>query len=506
METDFNKTEDDELIKRLYLVKNDPWEFSKYVYTLDEQDRDNPVKRFPYEEDYIKYFIRIWQKYNLLLVPKSRRMKASWTSLMLQLWLTMFHRGVHTAITSKKEEDADFLLKERIKFMYENLDSKALPREFLPPMQYKEGLITFPTIHSKLQGFPQASDAMRQFTLSSIFADEFAFWPKAAETYKAAKPTLEGGGRFLGISSAAPGFMRQLVFDMEKVDSKRQPPKDVKRPMEGIQLWQNPKNKFWVFRLHYRADPLKRTNEWKEGAKAGVPIKDWNQEYEIQWDVYEGTPVYEDFVESIHGYQGRFRPKVGIPILRGWDFGLTPACICAQLYEEILDVFMEYCELNMGLIRFMEKVKTDFNPQYPYWANTPGMLYDFIDPAGFNRHDDDEKSNAEYMAEQGLEVMGGAISWEERRTEMEKWLVKFRKGKACFRISIDHCPRLVEGFKGGYRYSEKDMYKDLNKIRPEKNAFSHPHDGLQYIATGIDRLIESFVNEIPDMAYSFTGR
>ena len=34
-------------------LRNDPWEFSKYVFTKDESDKKNPIKRFPYQLQYL---------------------------------------------------------------------------------------------------------------------------------------------------------------------------------------------------------------------------------------------------------------------------------------------------------------------------------------------------------------------------------------------------------------------------------------------------------------------
>jgi hypothetical protein len=59
----------------------------------------------------------------------------------------------------------------------------------------------------------QGEHQMRQLSATAIFADEFAFWEHARQTYTAARPTIEGTGRFTGVSSAHPGFFKDLVFD-----------------------------------------------------------------------------------------------------------------------------------------------------------------------------------------------------------------------------------------------------------------------------------------------------
>lgn len=48
-------------------------------------------------------------------------------------------------------------------------------------------------------------------------------------------------------------------------------------------------------------------------------------------------------------------------------------------------------------------------------------------------------------------------------------------------------PVLYEGYVKGYKYEEK---KDgsIDRTKPVKNRFSHPHDANQYIALVLDRL------------------
>jgi hypothetical protein len=89
-----------------------------------------------------------------------------------------------------------------------------LPLDVLPrPIRYGFARLSFLDNDSTIVGIAQGSDQARQYTFTAYLADEFAFWERAGETYAALLPTLEGGGRFTGCSSAAPGFMEQLVHD-----------------------------------------------------------------------------------------------------------------------------------------------------------------------------------------------------------------------------------------------------------------------------------------------------
>lgn len=198
--------------RRLQLVRTDPWEFLKVVFTLDPADKINPIKRFPVHLDYLKYYTRLWQKYPKILVPKSRRMKMSWINICLYTWDTAFHIGRHNAFVSKKEDDSDDLV-EKAKFVLEHLDFEVFPKEFVPKIEKTFNSLSFPEINSKIEGYPSGADQLRQYTFSGILADEMAFWDEAEKMYSAAVPTLEGGGRFTGVSSPAPGFFKKLVND-----------------------------------------------------------------------------------------------------------------------------------------------------------------------------------------------------------------------------------------------------------------------------------------------------
>jgi len=200
-------------IEKLSLYRSDPWAFlSECVYTLDQTDEKEPIKKFPSHLLYLKLYVKVWQREKLIAVPKSRRMYMSWVNIALYLWDTMFHIGRANAFVSKKEDDADDLIK-RAKFILEHIPEDKIPKELIPKHQYIFGQLRFPEIESTIRGFPQGADQLRAFTFSGILGDEMAFWTEAQKMYAASFPTLEGGGRFTAISSAAPGFFKRLVFD-----------------------------------------------------------------------------------------------------------------------------------------------------------------------------------------------------------------------------------------------------------------------------------------------------
>lgn len=504
----FRSTE--ELAQRLLRIKLDPLEFLKAVRTKDEADSDAPIKPFPYWKPHLRLYVKLWHKEKLVLVPKSRRMLMSWTNVALYVW-DVLYGGLnrHEAFVSKKEKDADDLV-GRAEFIYDHLDPELIPRETLPKKNRTFCKLEFPELGSKISGFPQGADQLRQYGFSGILGDEMAFWEKAQAMYSGSLPTIQGAdgsikGRFTGISSPAGGFFKKMVFDqLEKtedahVEDTRNKPVC---PLPGVEVWRNPKNGFVVYQLHYSADEDKRGKEFEKQLRSGMPLAQYLQEYELHWDSFSGFPVYRDFETKIHVNED-IGPEQGLPLLRGWDFGLTPACVIAQLQDDRLVVLREFTEENMGIDRFSDLVLGQLNQLYPTWSDHGRDYVDFIDPSGAFRKDTDEDTCARVLQSKGINTIPGPVTWEERRSGVEKYLTKWSDGKPNFLISAVNAPTLVRGFRGGYRYPEKAIEIEPAKIRPLKDEHSHAHDALQYIASRTNTITRKRIVEIPRMAYGF---
>jgi len=496
-----------EPLERYLFFQENSWAFLTHcVYTLDQVDRKTPVKLLP-DRQYAEMYAKIWQKYPLIAVPKTRRMTMSWYTIGLFVWDTLFHSGRFNAFVSKKEDDADELVK-RAKFIIEHIPQDMIPRELIPKAVQKFNWLEFPEINSKIQGFPQGADQLRQFTFSGIFGDESAFWEQAQEFYAASFPTIDGGGRMTLVSSPAPGFFKKICFDaidrIGEVNVDEFHP-EFSRPMEGVRIWKNKKNRFLIFELHYTADPLKRDPSYKESIKNSMPLMEYLREYELQWDTFSGYPVYPEF-SRLHLLEEEPTPQAGLPMLIGFDFGLTPAAVIGQLQEDTLVIFEEIVEINMGAVRFAPKVAQHIRLKYPSFSDLGKNWRCFIDPAGLNRSETDESTCAQVLGETGFVVAPGPVAWEQRRKAVVHFLQKMNKTGPGFRIYPRHAPMLVKGFEGGYKFDEKYADKEPNKLRPIKNAYSHPHDALQYLCDGVKVLTTTLQRDIPRPYYSINSR
>jgi hypothetical protein len=208
--------------------------------------------------------------------------------------------------------------------------------------------------------------------------------------------------------------------------------------------------------------------------------KEWIKVYACaQWGtISAGKPVYSEWNDDLHCRE--VKPYVGLPLLVGFDYGLTPACVVGQVTPRgQLRVFADLLGNDMGIRQFArDSVK-------PFLAmNFPGYKIQATgDPAGNRRADSDEKTCFMELAEAGIPAMP-AITNEflARREAVAAYLTKLIDGEPG--LAVNPSARLIrKGFNGGYHYKRvqvtgDERYRDV----PEKNDYSHPHDALQYMA------------------------
>ncbi len=493
-----------EALEKYIYYKNNKWAYiTECVFTKDEVDQTSPIKLLP-NKDYLRLYTKIWEMCPLLAVPKTRRMTFSWTTIGLYTHDFIFKPVRSFAFVSKKEDDANELVM-RAKFILDHIPEDKISRQLIPTYHSKFNYLWAPEVDSKIQGFPQGADQLRQFTFSGVFGDESAFWDQAEEFYSATFPTIDGGGRMTLVSSVAPGFFKRLCFDAMDVKGDvnvAEYTPDYKVPMQGVRLWMNPKNKFVVLEIHYSSDPTKRDPSYKESIKNSMPLQQYLREYELNWDTYSGHPVYPEF-SDIHIINEEPKPSPGLPLLIAFDFGLTPAAVIAQHEGRVTTLFKEFTAVNMGAERFVPMVVAQLRLLFPTHSDLKKNWKCWVDPSGFNRNDNDERKTAMTVAQGGFNPMPGPITWEGRRKSVADALGRLDKGKPAFQIYEKGCPVSVKGFKGGYHYPEKNVDVAPDKLRPIKNMASHPHDCIQYILSGVQNIrVDQEGLGIPTPSYS----
>jgi len=193
--------------KELKQLPYDPWAFvTECVYTMDEHafaEGVEPVKRFP-NKAYLREAVYYWANNDRTRWEKSRQLMVTWLMAALHLHAVLIARGIRVAWQSKKFEDANSMLRDRLWFIYEHIP----PIYRVPRARCVNGAIE--VFHDKGTRVPtsqivaaaQGEDQLRQYTFTRIVSDEFAFQEQQDLSYAAMRPTVDGGGCLTIISTS----------------------------------------------------------------------------------------------------------------------------------------------------------------------------------------------------------------------------------------------------------------------------------------------------------------
>lgn len=197
--------------------------------------------------------------------------------------------------------------------------------------------------------------------------------------------------------------------------------------------------------------------------------------------IRDGKPVYPEFNDALHCVD--IEPNKGSRVIRGWDFGLSPACIWTQVLPDgRWLIFDELVADNIDIYSFADAVEQHQSINHP-WIKKP---LDIGDPAGqarsANVRPTDEKSCFDILRGKGIAIEPGEQTVVLRIGSVRHALQNMVAGKPRAALH-SRCKMLRKGFQGRYQYrriqvsGSSERYQDV----PDKNEYSHPHDALQYV-------------------------
>jgi hypothetical protein len=194
--------------------------------------------------------------------------------------------------------------------------------------------------------------------------------------------------------------------------------------------------------------------------------------------VVEGKPVYPEYNDAVHFNPDLFGPLKGFKILRGWDFGRTPACSLSYVDAKgRWRVFDELTSQDMGIDEFGDIAKKHCAQEYP------GVHFvDYCDPSGFYKGDKDDSTCAQILSAKGIDVEPGLQNPTIRINSVSRALRGMIGGLPEFQIG-PKCKMLRKGFQGAYCYRRKQVSGEVYTDVPDKGPTSHVHDSLQYVGT-----------------------
>ena len=210
--------------------------------------------------------------------------------------------------------------------------------------------------------------------------------------------------------------------------------------------------------------------------------------------IRDGKPIYPEYNDQLHC--GPVKPIGGIPIALGWDFGLTPACVIAQLTAtgqlRIIDEL--FCE-DMGIRQFAREV---VKPHLAQNFRGYKIAFSIADPAGvagegegrsaigiLNDDTPDDGALIEPI-NLGFTTDPAPTNDPTKRIDAVKGFLSklVDSGRPGYLID-KRCKNLRKGKMGKYQYKRIQVGGEARyRDKPDKNKYSHSADAEQYLALG----------------------
>lgn len=192
-----------------------------------------------------------------------------------------------------------------------------------------------------------------------------------------------------------------------------------------------------------------------------------------------GSAVFRDsYTHEFHSMP-ELMPIPGRPLIVGQDFGRDPWSVICQLDHRGRFLVLEEVEgTNVGL---EQHIALNLRPRL-YDKRYTGLPVAVIgDPSGVAKSSLYEETSFDMLKREGFVAFPAPTNdLDPRLRAVESFLLQQVGGKAVFLVDRSRCPTIVQGLRGGYRFSK--MKGGRRKPTPDKNAYSHPMDALQYAA------------------------
>lgn len=254
----------------------------------------------------------------LTIILKARQLGISWLCCSYALWLCLFQSGKTVLLYSQGQDEANEMLR-RIKVLHERLPEWL--RSACPSMGKDNTTVVEFSNESRIKSLPATRNAGRSLTASLVILDEAAFQMWADPLYTALKPTIDGGGQLV-ILSTANGIGNLFHRLWIKASSGLNTFKTIFLPW-----WARPgRDQAWyAAKLAESDDPAKVKQEYPATANEAFLVSG-RVRFLTEWidaqarNVHPGLPRNQ-WPESLRGVQGLaiYSLPVGRPCVIGGD-------------------------------------------------------------------------------------------------------------------------------------------------------------------------------------------
>lgn len=212
---------------------------------------------------------------------------------------------------------------------------------------------------------------------------------------------------------------------------------------EGLTLRRN-KNGFTVLRLHYTADPAKRSPEWIAEARSGMDEARFLREYEIDYGAARGRKVFPEIAlnrSSIVVSPPYPTFPSSHPFYGGFDYGLRnpSAFLVFTWWDSILYCVWELYKPCLNIFSFADEMRS-----CPYWSQIRWIA---ADPHIADRRYHNSIGNPSSILNQFIEA--GITRLSLAPNSEEAWLALIRQywsGEPRFRI-FSSCVNTIREFE-----------------------------------------------------------
>jgi len=196
--------------------------------------------------------------------------------------------------------------------------------------------------------------------------------------------------------------------------------------------------------------------------------------------VMDGKPVHPEYEDSLHNSDNR-DPLPDTEIVLGFDFGRTPACAIIQQQGQTYYVLDEYCAINMSAAKFAPNLLVYLAKHYKGFS-----FIGWGDPAGANKGEQVENSAIEILNLNGIPCMPCDTQDPlQRRAAVAQPLTQ---------VGMGGKPRLMV-LAGKFCYRRLQVAGDEKFMDvPDKNAWSHPVEALEYGLMGEGEGLEALID------------